>query len=100
MCYSFYCAYNYIFIFQLKSKFFHYAICAFFGVFVLCFFETAAYQGSSVSQVVFIMMASSTITGFIFTAILKKRFLSIKDILVLVLAIIGLICISGNLAVV
>jgi drug/metabolite transporter, DME family len=48
-------------------------VCAFFGIFCLFFFETAAYQHEQATNVVFCMMACAALTAFVFEAALEKR---------------------------
>ncbi len=87
----------YIFLFKkteflnkLKNKWKEILICSFFGVFLLYTFETKAYESLDVAIVVFILFGSSMITTFILDCILEKRMLNLKEILSILLSLLGL----------
>ena len=71
------------------------AICAFFEFFVVLFFETNAFFYEKVSVVAFLLLGSATISGFILSAILNKKFLSNREILSMSLALFGLAIFFG-----
>lgn len=83
----------------LKKKCLALAACAFFGLFILYHFETAAYETINVPVVVFCLFGASTITTFILEAIIEKRFLYLKEMLSIIMALFGLslIFIEGGL---
>lgn len=70
-------------------------VAAFFGFFVLYFFETAAYKYENVTIVVFMLLGSAVITTFILTSILDRKWLSLNDILSCTCALVGLALIFG-----
>ncbi|MCL1124300.1 DMT family transporter [Shewanella surugensis] len=82
-----------------KEKGLALASSAFFGLFILYHFETAAYETINVPVVVFCLFGASTITTFILEAIIEKRFLHLNEILSMMMAIFGLslIFIEGGL---
>lgn len=74
---------------HLKDNFLKLAGCAFFGFFVLHFFETNAYQYEKVPVVVFSLLGSATITTFIVTAIINRKLLALNQIFSCIAAIGG-----------
>ena len=70
-------------------------IAAFFGLFVLYFFETNAYKYEKVSIVVFVLLGSAVITTFALSAITNKKRLNLHETLSCTLAVIGLALIFG-----
>lgn len=74
----------------LKTNWKKVAICAFFGFFMLYFFETNAYSYTKVPLVVFLLLGTATITTFILKGILNKKFLKIGEVLSCIFAMIGL----------
>ena len=76
---------------HLKNNFKRIALCAFFGFFVLYFFETISYQYTKVPLVVFLLLGTATMTTFILKSILNKKLLKFGEILSCILALIGLI---------
>lgn len=83
-------------IVQLKTKMKYIMMLSFLGVFVLYFFETAAYKYESVPLVVFILLGTSVLTTFIFSSILLKETKRKHQYVGLILLIIGLL--TMNLA--
>jgi len=81
----------YAWLVELKKNAFKLAFCAFFGFFVLYFFETNAYRYAIAPVVVFTLIGSATICTFILNAILEKRLLYRKHLFSLVLALLGLL---------
>ncbi|WP_299005359.1 DMT family transporter [uncultured Shewanella sp.] len=83
-----------------EKKWFALAASAFFGLLILYHFETAAYETINVPVVVFCLFGASTITTFLLEACIEKRFLHRKELLSMVMAIIGpsLIFIEGDLS--
>ena len=80
---------------HLKTNYFKIAICAFFGFFILYFFETNAYSYSKVSVVVFFLLGSATLTTFILSAILHKQKVRIYELFSCGLALVGLSLVFG-----
>lgn len=78
-------------IVQLKTEMKYIMIVSFLGVFVLYFFETAAYKYESVPLVVFILLGTSVLTTFIFSSILLKETKRKHQYVGLILLIIGLL---------
>ncbi|MBN3561026.1 EamA family transporter [Aliamphritea spongicola] len=74
----------------LQAKWRHAAVCAFFGFFMLYNFETAAYQYVNVAVVVFCLFGTSTVTTFIFSAVLEKRGLRAADVFSVGVSLLGL----------
>ncbi|PKG37194.1 DMT family transporter [Psychromonas sp. Urea-02u-13] len=74
----------------LKNKWKAVAICAFFGFFMLYHFETAAYETINVPVVVFCLFGASTITTFILGAIFEKRFLNFRELISIIMSMLGL----------
>ncbi len=66
------------------------ALCAGFGFFMLYNFETAAYQYINVAVVVFCLFGASTVTTFVFSAVLEKRGLYAIDVVSIGLSLAGL----------
>lgn len=77
----------------LREKWRYIALCAFFGFFMLYNFETAAYQFINVAVVVFCLFGASTVTTFIFGAVLEKRSLYGIEVISIILSIAGLLLI-------
>lgn len=75
---------------HLKANFLKLAVCAFFGFFVLHFFETNAYLYEKVPVVVFSLLGAATIITFVITAIINKKMLALNQIFSCVAAICGL----------
>jgi drug/metabolite transporter (DMT)-like permease len=67
------------------------SLCAFFGFFMLYFFETTAYKYTKVPLVVFLLLGVATITTFILKGIFNKRFLNRSEAISCIFAVIGLI---------
>lgn len=74
----------------VKDNFFKLAACAFFGFFILHFFETNAYQYEKVPVVVFSLLGSATIITFVVTAIINKKMLAVNQIISCIAAVCGL----------
>jgi drug/metabolite transporter (DMT)-like permease len=70
-------------------------VAAFFGLFVLYFFETNAYKYEKVSIVVFMLLGSAVLTTFALSAILNKKWLRLHEVMSCALAILGLALIFG-----
>ncbi|MBV9576893.1 MAG: DMT family transporter [Gammaproteobacteria bacterium] len=66
------------------------AICAFFGIFVLCFFETIAYSYSMVSTVVFLLLGASSITTFLMSYFFLNERITFINLFSFLLCVIGL----------
>jgi DME family drug/metabolite transporter len=66
------------------------AICAFFGIFILYFFETSAYSEAMVPTVVFLLLGSSAITTFLLSYFILKERLTICHLFGFLFSIIGL----------
>lgn len=66
------------------------SLCAFFGFFMLFFFETLGYGRINVASVVFILFATSIVTVFTAGALLAKRALVKVEIICIGLALFGL----------
>jgi len=79
----------------LKQFWWQLLVSAFFGFFVLYFFETAAYKHEKVTIVVFMMLGSAVITTFLLSSILDKKWLRLHDIVSCTVAIAGLALIFG-----
>jgi drug/metabolite transporter (DMT)-like permease len=71
------------------------SICAFFGFFILYFFETNSYYYEKVPVAIFLLLGSSTLTAFTLSAILNKRCITCLEILSILLAISGLALLFG-----
>lgn len=69
---------------------------AFFGIFVMLFFETAAYKFENVTVVVFMLLGSSVLTTFILSSILDKKRMLFSEAASCILAISGLALIFGD----
>ncbi len=67
------------------------ALIAFFGIFILYYFETLAYSFSQIAQVVFTLLGTSTIVTVIYTYIKDKDSRNLLTMLSVILAFIGLI---------
>lgn len=84
----------------IKGLWWQLALSAFFGFFVLYFFETAAYKYEKVTIVVFMLLGSAVITTFILSSILERKWLRFHDFISCVFAISGLGLIFGvNIAI-
>ena len=70
-------------------------VAAFFGFFVLYFFETAAYKYEKVTIVVFMLLGSALLTTFILSSILDRRALRLHDLASCLFALAGLSLIFG-----
>jgi drug/metabolite transporter (DMT)-like permease len=70
-------------------------VAAFFGIFVMLFFETAAYKFEKVTIVVFMLLGSSVLTTFILSSILDRRWMRLSEAMSCILAITGLALIFG-----
>lgn len=70
-------------------------ITAFFGFFVMYFFETSAYQYEKVPIVVFMLLGSALITTFVLSFILDKKRLSLQAFISCIFALLGLALIFG-----
>lgn len=79
----------------IKRMWWQLLVAAFFGFFVLYFFETAAYKYENVTIVVFMLLGSAVITTFILTSILDRKWLSTYDIVSCICALLGLALIFG-----
>ncbi|UXI03604.1 DMT family transporter [Photobacterium sp. TY1-4] len=66
------------------------AVCAFFGFFVLYYFETAAYQHINVAVVVFCLFGASTIATFLLNAALARRWINKHELVAMLLSLGGL----------
>ncbi|MBV9575356.1 MAG: DMT family transporter [Gammaproteobacteria bacterium] len=75
---------------QLKASWLNIAICAFFGIFTLYFFETVAYSYATVSVVVFSLLGTSSITTFLMSYFLLKEKMTFFNILSFLLCLMGL----------
>ena len=79
----------------LKRLWWQIAVAAFFGFFVLYFFETAAYKYEKVTIVVFMLLGSALITTFMLSSVLDKKWLRWHDLISCILALAGLALIFG-----
>lgn len=79
----------------MKRLWWQVPVAAFFGFFVLYFFETAAYNYEKVTIVVFMLLGSAVITTFILSSVIEKKGLRLHDSLCCTLAIGGLALIFG-----
>lgn len=79
----------------LKSLPWQLPAAAFFGIFVMLFFETAAYKFEKVTIVVFMLLGSSVLTTFILSSILDRKWMSLSEAMSCILAITGLALIFG-----
>jgi len=79
----------------LKERPWQLPVAAFFGIFVLLFFETAAYKFEKVTIIVFMLLGSSVLTTFILSSILDKRWMYLSELMSCILAIAGLALIFG-----
>ncbi|WP_338443465.1 DMT family transporter [Bacillus spizizenii] len=66
-------------------------ICSFLGIFILYYFETAAYQYDQVSIVVFILLGTSALTTFLCGAVFLREKKNMFQMVGLVLLIAGLL---------
>ena len=77
------------------------AICAFFGIYTLFFFETTAYQYGNAANVVVVLMASAAVSALILDSILLNERIYISSVVGVGLAVSGIAVISwtgeGNL---
>ncbi|BCS54933.1 DMT family transporter [Geobacter sp. SVR] len=64
--------------------------CSFCGIFVLYFFETKAYEFTTVSMVVFVLLGTSAVTSFAFSSYLLKEGKNLHQIAGLCIALMGL----------
>lgn len=71
-------------------------ICAFFGVFILYFFETSAYSHMKVSEVVLILMVGSTVASVSLSYYFLQEKTTAKTLFSLVLSFVGIYLIYGN----
>lgn len=78
------------FFYNRKKDWYKIAICAFFGVFVLYFFETEGYSYANIATIVFILLGASTITTFLVGRIILKESVGSYQLLALFLALFGL----------
>ncbi|MBV7434756.1 DMT family transporter [Cardiobacteriaceae bacterium TAE3-ERU3] len=76
----------------LRQKWLLSAVCAFFGFFVLYHFETAAYLTVPVAVVAFCFIGSATLVTFMISALLQRRWLSFRETVSIILALIGMYC--------
>ncbi len=72
------------------------AICSFFGIFTLFYFETKAYALLTAPVVVFILIGSSAITTFLLGTFFQKERKSTKQIIYISTAMIGMTIIVLN----
>jgi drug/metabolite transporter (DMT)-like permease len=79
----------------LKSLSWQLPIAAFFGIFVMLFFETVAYKFEKVTVVVFTLLGTSVLTTFILSSILDRRLMRASETMSCMLAIAGLALIFG-----
>lgn len=70
-------------------------VAGFFGLFILFFFETTAYNLEKVSIVAFMLLGASVITTFVLSAILKRKWLGLNETISCSLAIGGLAMLFG-----
>lgn len=75
---------------------FHVAVCAFLGIFVLFFFETAAYKYGNASNVVVILMASAAVSALVFGRLILLESINLSIMLGASLAISGIFIISWS----
>ncbi len=68
----------------------NFAICSFFGFFVLYFFETAAYEKIKIPIVLFFLFGGSTVTVFVLKAIMEKRLLLKSETICMMFSLSGL----------
>ena len=78
------------FFYRRKGQWVKIAVCAFFGIFTLYFFETEGYAYTNIATVVFILLGSSTITTFLVGRIVLKEPMGGFQWLALLFALIGL----------
>ena len=70
------------------------AICAFFGIYTLFFFETTAYQYGNAANVVVVLMASAAVSALILDSILLDERIYISSVVGVGLAVLGIAVIS------
>lgn len=75
---------------QHRSDWWKIAICSFFGIFTLYFFETSAYSHTMVSTVVFVLLGSSTATTFLMSYFILKEQMTIFNLFSFTLCLLGL----------
>lgn len=66
------------------------AICAFFGVFVLYFFETSAYSHTMIPTVVFVLLGASSLTTFIMSYFVLKEKMGLAHLISFIFSTLGL----------
>lgn len=74
------------------------ALIAFFGIFILYYFETRAYLYSSISAVTFTLLGTSTITTFLGSYIILKKNHSILAWVAMLLAMFGITLFQTNIS--
>lgn len=74
----------------------HSAICSFFGIFTLFYFETKAYARLTAPIVVFLLIGSSAITTFLLGTFLLKEKKTVKQIIYISAAMVGMATIVLN----
>ena len=72
------------------------ALMAFFGIFLLYFFETIAYQYDSIAIVVFTLLAASTIATFVASRVFLGQLISQYQLLSMGCALIGLLLFAAQ----
>lgn len=77
-------------IIRLAKGWWKIALCSFFGIFTLCFFETSAYSYAMVPTVVFVLLGSSSITTVTLSYFILKEQMNICHLLGFLLSIVGL----------
>ena len=83
-------------VIRLISHYQALAMMAFFGFFVLYFFESKAYDYHSVATVVFVLLGSSTITTFLLSYCLRLSTISRLNVVSMVCALLGLLCFTAQ----
>ena len=76
-------------------------VCAFFGLFLLYFFETSAYRFMKVSEVVLILMVGSVLTTTALSFVLLRDKIGLTGVLAFILAMIGIFLLTdvgGNVS--
>ncbi|WP_078394565.1 DMT family transporter [Shouchella patagoniensis] len=76
-------------------KVFKLAVCSFLGIFVLYYFETTAYNYTTVPTVVFILLGTSVVVTFILSTFLLAENKKTHQYIGFILLVIGLACMIG-----
>lgn len=79
----------------LKTKWYQVALCSFLGIFVLFYFETAAYKIETAANVVVVLMASASISAMILSRVILGDKIYVHSIFGAFCAILGIFLIFG-----